>query len=53
MVGIPGNPSIYYVGGAAGGVWKTTDGGLSFKPIFEHEATASIGAIALAPSNPN
>ena len=53
VVGVPGNPSIYYVGGASGGVWKTTDGGLSFKPIFEHEATSSIGAIALAPSNPN
>src|SRR5580698_3117944 len=53
VVGIPGDASTYYVGGAAGGVWKTTDGGLSFKPIFEHEATASIGAIALAPSNPN
>ena len=53
VAGIPGDASTYYVGGAAGGVWKTTDGGLSFKPIFEHEATASIGAIALAPSNPN
>ena len=53
VVGVPGDPSIYYVGSAAGGVWKTTDGGLSFKPVFEHEATASIGAIALAPSNPN
>ncbi|HET7176349.1 MAG TPA: hypothetical protein VFK21_10115 [Gammaproteobacteria bacterium] len=53
VAGIPGDPSTYYVGGASGGVWKTTDGGLSFKPIFEHEATASIGSIALAPSNPN
>ncbi|HEX4299390.1 MAG TPA: hypothetical protein VH327_00830 [Gammaproteobacteria bacterium] len=53
VAGVPGNPSIYYVGGGSGGVWKTTDGGLSFKPIFEHEATSSIGAIALAPTNPN
>ncbi|HEY3643884.1 MAG TPA: hypothetical protein VGM16_00985, partial [Gammaproteobacteria bacterium] len=53
VAGVPGNPSIYYVGGGGGGVWKTTDGGLSFSPIFEHEATSSIGAIALAPSNPN
>lgn len=53
VVGVPGNPSIYYVGGGAGGVWKTTDGGLDWEPIFEHEATSSIGAIALAPSNPN
>jgi photosystem II stability/assembly factor-like uncharacterized protein len=53
VVGIPGNPSVYYLGAAAGGVFKTVDGGLSWKPIFEHESTASIGALALAPSNPN
>ena len=52
-VGIPGDPLTYYVGAAAGGVWKTTDGGEHWKPIFEHEASASVGAIALAPSNPN
>lgn len=51
--GIAGDPLTYYVGAAAGGVWKTTDGGEHWKPIFEHEASASIGAIALAPSNPN
>src|SRR3954453_18567029 len=53
VVGIPGQPNIYYIGAAAGGVFKTTDGGLSWKAIFEKEAIASIGAIALAPSNPN
>ncbi|HWU78114.1 MAG TPA: hypothetical protein VN043_16570 [Rhodanobacter sp.] len=52
-VGIPGDPLTYYAGAAAGGVWKTSDGGEHWKPIFEHEASASIGAIALAPSNPN
>ncbi|HVC18164.1 MAG TPA: hypothetical protein VNE18_12770, partial [Rhodanobacter sp.] len=51
VVGIPGNPLTYYVGAAAGGVWKTSDGGEHFKPIFNHEASASIGALALAPSN--
>jgi photosystem II stability/assembly factor-like uncharacterized protein len=53
VVGIPGNPSVYYAGAAAGGVFKSVDGGLSWKAVFEHESTASIGAIALAPSNPN
>ncbi|MBU6249494.1 MAG: hypothetical protein KGN77_17315, partial [Xanthomonadaceae bacterium] len=53
VAGIPGDPLTFYVGAAAGGVWKTTDGGEHFKPIFNHEASASIGAIALAPSNPN
>ncbi|TAL84420.1 MAG: hypothetical protein EPN74_11565 [Rhodanobacter sp.] len=53
IAGIPGNPLIYYVGAAAGGVWKTTDGGQHWKAIFAHEATASIGAIALSRSNPN
>jgi photosystem II stability/assembly factor-like uncharacterized protein len=53
VVGIPGKPNVYYVGAAGGGVFMTQDGGLSWKAIFEKEATASIGAIALAPSNPN
>src|SRR5882724_401415 len=53
VVGIPGQPNVYYIGAAAGGVFKTIDGGLSWKAIFDKEAVASIGAIALAPSNPN
>jgi photosystem II stability/assembly factor-like uncharacterized protein len=53
VAGIPGNPQVYYVGAAGGGVFKTTDGGLNWKPIFNHEATSSIGAIAVAPSNPS
>ena len=53
VAGIPGNPQIYYVGAAGGGVFKTTDGGLNWKPIFNHASTSSIGAIAVAPSNPN
>ncbi|HEY6931739.1 MAG TPA: glycosyl hydrolase, partial [Thermoanaerobaculia bacterium] len=52
LAGIPGNPNVIYVGSGSGGVWKTVDGGISFKPIFE-EYPASIGAIAIAPSNPN
>jgi photosystem II stability/assembly factor-like uncharacterized protein len=53
VVGIPGKPNVYYVGAAAGGVFMTQDGGLSWRAVFEKESTASIGAIALAPSNPN
>jgi photosystem II stability/assembly factor-like uncharacterized protein len=53
VVGIPGKPNVYYIGAAGGGVFTTQDGGLSWKAIFEKESTASIGAIALAPSNPN
>ncbi len=53
VAGLPGVPNIYYVGAAAGGIFKTEDGGLSWKEIFEHESTASIGALALVPSNPS
>ncbi len=53
VVGISGDPNVYYVGAAAGGVWKTTDGGDSWDAVFKDQPTASIGAIALAPSNPN
>ena len=50
--GVPGNPNLLYVGAASGGVWKTTDGGLTFKPIFDDQPIASIGDLALAPTNP-
>jgi photosystem II stability/assembly factor-like uncharacterized protein len=53
VVGVPGNPYIYYFGAVAGGVWKTTSAGLSWTPIFDHESNPSIGAIAIAPSDPN
>jgi photosystem II stability/assembly factor-like uncharacterized protein len=53
VAGIPGKPNVYYAGAGGGGVFMTQDGGLSWKAIFEKESTASIGAIALAPSNPN
>jgi photosystem II stability/assembly factor-like uncharacterized protein len=51
--GVPGDPTTYYVGAASGGVWKTTDGGLNWKPIFDEQATSSIGAVVVAPSDPN
>ena len=53
VVGVPGQPNIYYAGAGGGGVWKTTDGGDSWDAVFKDQPTASIGALALAPSNPN
>lgn len=49
----PDNPSEFYVGAAAGGVWKTTNAGTTFKPIFENEGSYSIGALAMDPNNHN
>lgn len=51
--GVPGVPSIYYAAVASGGVWKSTNGGVTFKPIFDDQPIASIGSIAIAPSDPN
>ena len=53
VAGITGKPAIYYFGTPGGGVWQTTDGGRVWKPIFDDARVASIGALALAPSNPN
>ncbi|HMJ26670.1 MAG TPA: hypothetical protein VK475_12605 [Pyrinomonadaceae bacterium] len=52
VAGIPGKPATYYFGTPGGGVWKTTTGGRVWKPIFDEARVASIGALALAPSNP-
>jgi len=50
--GIPGQPEVYYFGSTGGGVWKTTDGGQSWKPVSDGFFGGSIGAIAVAPSDP-
>ena len=52
-VGVPGNPGLYYFGAVGGGVWKSTDAGVSWTPIFDSQPVASIGALAVAASDPN
>src|SRR5438105_4128180 len=52
--GVPGEANTWYFGAVAGGVWKTTDGGANWLPIFDKQhTTSSIGAIAVAPSEHN
>ncbi len=51
--GIPGNPHVYYVGAASGGIYKTIDGGVNWTPLFDKQPVQSIGALAVAPSDPN
>jgi photosystem II stability/assembly factor-like uncharacterized protein len=51
--GVAGNPLLYYAATASGGVWKSEDAGLTWKPIFDDQPTSSIGAIAVAPSDSN
>src|SRR5947209_4181566 len=53
IAGIPGDASTYYAGAASGGVWKSTDGGNVWKPIFDKQPAAAIGSIAVAPSDPS
>ncbi len=51
VAGVPGDPETYYAGAASGGVWKTTDGGITWTPVFDDEPVQSIGSLAVAPSD--
>ena len=51
--GIPGDPTTYYFGATGGGVWKSTDGAMTWTSVFDKEGTSSIGSIAVANSNHN
>jgi photosystem II stability/assembly factor-like uncharacterized protein len=53
LAGVPTQPNVFYIGAVNGGVWKTNDYGRTWNPIFDHEPTGSIGAIAVAPSDPS
>src|SRR5437867_12832229 len=52
FTGVPGDPNTFYFGSVGGGVWKTTNTGVTWTPIFDSQHIASIGAIAVAPSDP-
>ncbi len=53
LSGVPSMPHVFYIGAVNGGVWKTTDAGVTWQPLFDDQPTGSIGALAVAPSDPN
>jgi len=53
VTGVPSDPNTFYFGGVAGGVWRSSNAGLSWEPLFDKEPISSIGAIAVSDSNPN
>ena len=53
VAGVPSQPNTYYFGAVGGGVWKTSDGGNSWDPLFEKQSVSSIGALAISDSDPN
>ncbi len=53
VAGVPGSNEIYYAGAADGGIFRTEDGGITWKALFQHQSVASIGALAVDPVNPS
>ncbi len=53
VAGVPGDPSVYFAGAASGGIFKSEDGGVRWRPVFDETPASSIGALAVAPSDPN
>jgi hypothetical protein len=53
VAGVPGDPAVYYLGTPGGGIFKSTSGGVTWKPIFDETHMETIGSIAVARSNPN
>ena len=53
VAGVPGDPSTYYAGAASGGVWKSTDGGNRWEPVFDKQPVAAIGSLAVSRSDPS
>src|SRR5207244_11722614 len=53
VAGVPGDPATFYFGAVDGGVWRTRNAGITWEPLFDDQPIASIGALALAPSDPN
>jgi photosystem II stability/assembly factor-like uncharacterized protein len=51
--GIPGDPTTYYFGATGGGVWRSTDGAMTWTSVFDKEGTSAIGSLAVSPSDPN
>ncbi|MEW5901226.1 MAG: sialidase [Acidobacteriota bacterium] len=53
VVGVPGDPLTYYIGASSGGIWKSSDGANTWSPVFDAQPAQSIGALAVAASDPN
>jgi hypothetical protein len=53
VVGVPGDSMVYYIGASSGGIWKSSDGGNRWDPVFDDQPAQSIGSLAIAPSDPN